>query len=258
MSVIKNIKNIKYYLRYAFVFAIILIQACSTTQDVPETEPGLYSNDIKMIQENYTPPDCMSATFSLRIESEGNSRNASGSLYADTTNDSMRIKLSDPYFGIPVSTVIVSGDKVFIDNAGQVPRVLPLGNFEVSGLSNNRVILPFRLFQDLLFGRVPGELFKRGARRTKQDETLTITLTGPGEDYKYSFKSNRLTNLAYERHDTGDRIEGDLSGSLSGSIYPEVIELRGGTGENLKDKLILNFRRIRPESNCNVAMFQIP
>ena len=236
---------------------IFFISSCITREEKVADRDTLTSElscNPQTIQEIYRPNSCYYTAFHIGVNpGKKSSKKAAGSLRVDNIANRMKFIFTEPVLGVTLSRVTVSNDEVFIFNPhaeGKQKVVVPLNQFEVSGLGNNNIRLPFRIFRDLLFARLPEGLFSRKTKKEylKKGE-LSILMEDGNESISYLFNENRLSELKYNNTKTGIRVDAVLKGSYNKSIFPKTIEFEM-TNNHSKEKMNIVFKKLNLKASC--------
>lgn len=231
--------------------------ACQSTQVEEEVQiSGESKKEMEEIRKLYSPVSCFRAGFLIEgvLPGQG-SQAANGSVRVDNTNRRMRFIFTDTILGITLSQVTISGGQVFITNPRENGATVPLERFEVRGLGNNSIRLPFRLFQDLVYARLPDEVLSNQAKVDGQEKIMNVQLETPSESSTYRFESRRLRHLTYLRKGAGDRVEVDLTGKYRDSIFPQSIVMQSFREAAQLDRLVLTFNELNLEARCTDVYF---
>ncbi len=239
-----------------YILFVVLLTSCATTEQI--VEDPLIASDVQMIRQLYTPSACIESKFRLKMKSPEQSRSADGVIYSDIEKKRIRIDLKDPLFGIRVAQLVTQEEKVFVKNFGKPMKELPLGDFEVSGMGESSIYLPFTLFQSLMQGSLPESVYLSRKRTRTADGQLSIETALQGASAEYFFRSNRLKSISYRRSSTGDRIEAEFAGKLGDSAYPQELELKGGKGDSLNNEMKIHFLSVKSRQNCGDSLFRPP
>lgn len=213
----------------------------------------------KTILEIYKPNSCYYTAFHISVNpGSNNSKNAAGSLRVDNVANRMKFIFTEPVLGVTLSRVTVSNNEVFIFNPhaeGKQKVVVPLNHFEVSGLGNNNIRLPFRIFRDLLFARLPDGLFSgKNKKEYFKNGELSIRMEEGNESTSYLFKENKLSELKYFSSKTGTQVDAILKGSYNESVFPKTIEFEMKTNQS-KEKMNIVFKKLNLKASCRDDYF---
>lgn len=118
-------------------------------------------NFKKEIQEYYKSPDCFFLSFRTDVDIPGyGKQSAEGSVRVDNLKNRIRIILVEPNLGITLSWITIIQNQTYLSNPRQEGVIqIPLQELELGSLVNNKIKIPFSLFKDILFGKLPEDLF---------------------------------------------------------------------------------------------------
>ena len=172
----------------------------------------------------------------------------------------MALKLQDPFFGMTLGRITIREEQAYIDSPlakdpAQKKMKIPLNNFYVTGLGQNNISLPFRLFQDLLYARLPAELFTRAANVKKNESELTAVVKRQGEEYTYIFNNDRLSSLNYKNSRSGAQIFVTMNGQYKNSIFPSNILMRTAPSGQKAEQMTITFRGVNLKATCSERNF---
>ncbi|MBX7057560.1 MAG: hypothetical protein K1X75_05795 [Leptospirales bacterium] len=214
------------------------------------------SEELDRIRQNYTPPPCLYATFRIKAQAPGQSaQSARGVLRADNQNHRMLLILRDPYIGITLSRIVVRDTEVFYSNPRSDLQTAPLEAFRVSGMGYNQVALPFSVFQDLLFARLPEEAFGPRRRVARDAEGVSIALQRNGDDFNYRFVAQRLSRINYIAGGGGVEVQAAMNGRYRDTAYPASIRLESGPRGLPPEVLEVSFDSINTAAECRESQF---
>lgn len=145
-------------LLFSFVFLSFLYGEEEDKQVFTTEE--LIINFKKEIQEYYKSPECFFLSFRTDVNIPGYGKeSAEGSVRADNLKDRIRIVLIEPNLGITLSWITIIQNQAYMSNPRQEGVIqIPLSELELGSLVNNKIKIPFSLFKDILFGKLPGDL----------------------------------------------------------------------------------------------------
>lgn len=251
--------------KITFILAITLLIQCNSTDT---TENGTTGEDPKLkaakesVQKMYSPPDCFLTGFDVQLQTPEKTQTADGTVRSDTLNQRMRLMFRVPYIGISLSQMTVVDETVYVKTIqdSQV-QTIPLDRFEVRGLGQNSIRLPFTFFQELLYGRLPGELYEKAKWVQKPDGTAEAILTESQNQTRqfeaiYKFrKDSRLASIEFERPGTNEKIRVITDGVYrKEASFPKKIEIISSRG-NYTEVLRVIFKSVRLDSNCSAGFF---
>ncbi len=243
----------------ALVILVAVVSAthCRSTGAGGDEEVELTDDagtELRAVRELYAAPDCYLAAFTVRgnVPGEGE-REARGSIRADNINQRMLLIFRDPFLGITLSRLVVKDGQVYLSNPRTDLYSVPLEQFELRGMGNNAISLPFSVFQDLLYARLPQTLFTKKAKRSLEDAKLSVVVDEPqrNENYRYDFVERRLREIRYKRNVTDVQIQ--LDGTYGDTVFPRTIEV--ATLAPTRDRMYLRFTSINPNVSCRDSHF---
>ncbi|MCR9144398.1 MAG: DUF4292 domain-containing protein [bacterium] len=231
--------------------------ACETTGDTrpPPDLTDDASVELAEIRKLYAAPDCYVATFSIKGRAAGQAeQEARGVIRADNINQRLLLIFKDPFLGITLSRVVIKDGIVILSNPRNDLQRVPLDRFQMQGLGNNGIQLPFAVFQDLLFARLPDELFSEQATRTLTGTELNVNLQRPPEDFRYRFNERRLREIRYQQQAARPvDVQVKLEGTYRDTVFPARINLQALSPGN--DRLQIRFLSINPGAVCRASQF---
>lgn len=231
-----------------------LMAACETTGGTRPT-PDLTDDasvELAEIRKLYAAPDCYLATFSIKGKAAGQSeQEARGVIRADNINQRLLLIFKDPFLGITLSRVVIKDGIVIMSNPRVDLQRIPLRQFQMQGLGNNGIQLPFSVFQDLLFARLPDDLFSADATRALVDTQLDVDLNKAPESFQYQFVERRLREIRYERSPVDVQVK--LEGTYRNTVFPARINLQALSPGN--DRMQIRFLSINPGAVCRASQF---
>ncbi len=214
---------------------------------------------LDRIREVYKPNACFRTDFSVEVVQHGERpMKAVSVVRADNTNKRMKFQVMDPFFGVTLSDALITQDTVIVKTFREKRREFPADQFEVRGLGSNSIALPFRLFQDLIYGRIPDEVYKMPARLDAATNTLTVDVKTGGEEYRYEFGGERLRRLFYRRADMPGEIEVTLEGTYRDTHFPQSIRMEAGEKNAPRDQFTITFTGLNLEAKCTDGYFSPP
>ncbi|MBI3396426.1 MAG: DUF4292 domain-containing protein, partial [Spirochaetia bacterium] len=164
-----------------------------TVQEEKDARGLTASARLALIKANYKSPVCSLTKVKLEVvPAAGTSQSAKGAIRADNAKNRMHMAFMDPYFGLTISELTVTPEKVYISGMREKNRSIPTDRFQVRGMGNNSIALPFTLFQDLLYGRIPETVYKAPAHINKETDVMTVDVKTPDEESRFEFKGDRL------------------------------------------------------------------
>ena len=244
-----------------FLLAFLLF-SCRTSQsketvpqipEPPQEEQPLVESALEValgrLRQAYQPASCFRAGFLVEAGRAGEEPQvAKGVLRVDNEKKRMHFIFTDQYLGITLSRITVFPDKVYISDTRSKREVLPLKTFQVRGLGFNNIQLPFPLLQDLLFARLPEEIFSDRAELQLEGEKLSAEFSDRKDRYRYEFEQDRLRRLTYRSGVAMVRV--DLHGRYGKTIFPARIGLSSGG-----DRMAIRFQSLNLKARCKDSYF---
>ena len=215
---------------------------------------------LAAIQKTYRPIACFHTTFRVSITIQGKTQQANGSLRLDNARQRMLFVFTDTFLGITLTRVTIRDGVAHVDNPhaqGAERKVsIPVDQFSVSGLGSNSIVLPFRLFQDMLYARIPPDVFSPGANVEKVAAGhIQVSLGSSEETYRYGFIENRLRELTYVKNGTGDEVRVSLDGNFEDSSFPQSIRIKMIPKRGRPEEMGIRFRGLNLDARCGDAYF---
>lgn len=243
-----------------FLFLVILIALGCETGTVKENLPPEQLNlkqRLERIRATYKPADCFSAAFGIESRQAGQSaQNADGSMRVDNVNKRVRLYFVEPIFGITLSHVTIRDGFVYLGSPRDAIVQIPLDRFVLSGLGNNSIRLPFRLFQDLMYGRIPEEVFSPQARYTEKGNRLLVDYEDAASRVSYEFENDRLRLVNYFHKSDRASARADLTGAFRNTPFPQTVELAGWI-DGPPEKMIARFTGVDMQAVCKDVQFPV-
>ena len=239
--------------------------ACETTGgDVQE--PILTEDlrqELEAIQSNYNPPACYFARFDIKAtNASGQSEQAVGTIRADNQRQRMVMEFMVPYIRIPLSKIVIRDERVFInDKYNRKKFEVPLDQFAVGGMARNSIKLPFTRFQDVLYARLPEQVFKgRAVERSLQGRVVQIGWKTSYETYRYTFEARRLRQILYDLdyESNQQNVELKLSGAYGQTVFPRRMQIKAARPGGRPELMDLTFTYINAKVECLDSHFADP
>jgi len=241
--------------------ALLAAAFCRTGEPVRtvEEQPEVLElrEELRKIRALYAAPDCYTADFAITSRQPGQSaQSARGIIRADNQNERLLMVFRDPYIGITLSRVVIREGMVYVTADGKLQTV-PLSRFRVQGMGYNDIALPFTVFQDLLYARLPDEIFARESEvdQDKSERAIRVRFQKQGDDYLYTFRDRRLAEIRYTMSDKPFLVDVDLSGQYGDTSFPQRIAMSSAYQGRAPSTLAINFLSINPSANCREEQF---
>jgi hypothetical protein len=219
--------------------------------------------EMLSLRNTYSGYACFSVLFDLSVLSRNANQQSKGFFRADKKNERMHMIFRDPMFGIELSRVLIANERVVVLNPQDDSRAtVPVGLFEVRGLGNNSVRMPFLLFQNFLYGTLPEHFYRIGEITERGDNWVGVTYEYGGAEYSYVFELGRLKRFSYREPLKKSTIEVSLEGVYDGTIFPKKIVMLSGTGEKLNrataERMTVQFWKLNTADACEDRHFARP
>lgn len=242
------------------VYLLLLIAlSCETARVKDDLTPEELSvkQRLERIRATYKPTDCFAVTFGVESRQAGQSpQNADASIRVDNLNKRVRLYFVEPIFGITLSHATIRDGFVYLGSPRDAVVQIPLDRFVLSGLGNNSIRLPFRLFQDLMYGRIPEEVFSPQARYTTKGNRLVVDFEDPTSRISYEFENDRLRLLNYFHKTDRANARADLAGAFRNTPFPQSVELAGWI-DGPAEKMIARFTSVDMQAVCKEVQFPV-
>lgn len=266
MNTMKNKKNGSLISGLISLMLLLTVNSCSIF-GVKSRDQAIIqsvSGQLRSIRKFYQSVDCFSADFKIKVvDAKSKVSRVNGFLRADNKNNRMRLRITVPFIGITVSEITIASEMVYINNplAKQKlkKQIIPIKKFELKGLGHNNMPLPFQLFQDLLYARLPYRLFSRHAKLKKKGELLEVAFKKEGAIYRYKFINQKLRSVKYTGPGaTGNQIEAIIDGNFEKSKFPETLILYMNPGKRDVERMDIDFNDLNLNASCKDSHFSIP
>ncbi len=250
--------------------AMVLLTAlhCKSTPVEPVVKPKgpdaakqNREEQLKHIRAIYKPAACFRARYGIQFtDPKGKTQAANGDLRVDNQKQRMRFIFRATFLNITVGKITVKDDVAYINNpharrAKERRMRIPVNEFYVRGPGNTAIPLPFRLFQDLLFARLPDDLFSPEAKVVKNENQLDVAVNRDNEKYDYRFVDNRLRKLNYLNLRFRNRVQVSLDGQYRDSIFPQSITMLSQPPSGRPSVMRIRFRSLDLKARCTDPYF---
>lgn len=232
--------------------------ACGAGQSSGKIPPGdPAASTLAAIRANYTPIPCFTSRFDITMRQTGRfAKRARGELRVDNQQDRMRLVIKDRILGLSLSEMTLLNGNVYLKNIGQDRQVIPRDQFRVAGLGNNTIVLPFSLFQDLLYGKIPDEVYTRYDSARTENGALVVKLSKPEANYSYRFLDNRLREMQYAPPGPG-LVDVALAGEVPATSFPKKIDIAMKNGEHVSETMNIVFHSVDTQAHCTDGRFPV-
>lgn len=241
----------------ALALAALAFQCRTGGEERPdEYQPLAARQELAEIRKLYEPPACYYATFSVQSQVPGQRRQeARGVIRADNARRKMLMIFQDPFIGITLSRLVINESLVYVSNPQSPVQTIPLDMFQVRGMGYNSIALPFPLFQDLLYARLPDGVFSENARLNQSGRDMTVQLQKGPERYVYGFEARRLRSVEYTVAGQDFVVQAKLEGQYRATSFPATIRLESAPVGSPPEILQIRFLSIDPNASCRDAHF---
>ena len=247
------------WMLFPLLAGLITFSGCKSTGGGGTVDSGTdkaAASSLAAIRENYAPIPCFSSNFDIEMKQVGKfARRARGQLRVDNEQDRMRLVIKDRILGLSLSEMTLRDGNVYLKNIGQNHQVIPRDRFQVAGLGNNSIVLPFSLFQELLYGRIPDEVYNDYDSVKNEPEGLVVRLTKPDAAYMYRFNDNRLAHMNYDPVAGAGKVDVALDGQVAATTFPRRIDIAMKEGEQIRETMKIVFHRVDTRALCTDSRF---
>lgn len=241
------------------LIALVLLTACRTpvVQENITPEGASVRERLDAVRKAYTPSACFYASFGVELRAPGQSaQQADGSVRVDNENRRVRFYFMDPIFGIVLQHLTIRDGYVYAGSPRDPTVRIEQDRFVVSGLGNNSMRLPFSIFQDLMYGRIPEEVFGQSTRYRTDKNRLIAEREDETSRSVYEFENDRLRSMEYLQKSDSSRVRAVLSGRYMATPFPQRMELEGSRG-GPAEKMAVDFRSVEMPATCKEVHFPV-
>ncbi len=209
---------------------------------------------IAAIEQLYRPLSCFYAEFELLNHSFDGLQRVNGTVRGDEEKRRTLFVFQVPFLGIVISRILIEREVViFKERNGRIQQV-PKKNFNLQTSGIHSFALPFDLFDDLLYGRLPEELFSAADPLAQDGQKVVAHLKKGPHKIRYTFHKNRLEHLLVEESASGRSAEIRASGIYRNTKFPRQIEI---SSVNRKKNLKIRFSHFNLQADCRDRYFTI-
>lgn len=246
-------------MKYLSILAVALagVSACKT----PEVRENITPEDASVrdrlaaVRTAYAPSPCFYASFGVELRMPGqSSQQADGTVRVDNSNKRVRFYFMDPIFGITLQHLTIRDGFVYAGSPRDPTVRIEQDRFVVSGLGNNSMRLPFSIFQDLMYGRIPEEVFASQTHYRTDKNRLIAEREDASSKAVYEFENDRLRAMEYLQKSDSSRVRAVLSGRYRATPFPQTMQLEGSRG-GPAETMIVDFRSVEMPSTCKEVHF---
>lgn len=250
------------------IFFLILTGVLLSKEEVENQQPlqeinqeTIIKDFKKEIQEYYQSPDCFFLSFKTEITVPNfGKQSAEGSVRADKIKNRMRIILIEPNLGITYSWITILQNTAYLSNPRE-PGVLkiPYVELKLGSFANNNIKIPFSLFQEVLFGRLPEDLLKSqvwefneqfiGKYRNEEGDQITFFF-----DKK---EHKRIEKIEYMNPKTNYIGIVHFLGKFYDTKYPKSINIQTFQNKDPLETMQIHFYRYIDKAWCKDEYFPI-
>jgi hypothetical protein len=231
---------------------------CKTpqTQELPVQELSVRDR-LEKIRAAYAPAPCFYASFGVESFQPGKSgQKADGTVRVDNANRRVRFYFTDSIFGITLSHMTIRDGFVYIGSPRDPVQQIPVDRFVVGGLANNSIRLPFRLFEDLMYGRVPEQVFADKTHYRTEGARLFAEYEDRESKSVYEFENDRMRSVTYLHKQDRANAKAEMTGTYPRSPFPQKMELNGWI-DGPPEKMIVNFQGVDMTAVCKEVQFPV-
>jgi hypothetical protein len=242
--------------KIVLTLALALV-ACRTppVQENITPEDASVRDRLDAVRKAYTPASCFYASFGVELRVPGQSaQQADGSVRVDNENRRVRFYFMDPIFGIVLQHLTIRDGFVYAGSPRDPSVRIEQDRFVVSGLGNNSMRLPFNIFQDLMYGRIPEEVFAAQTKYRTDKNRLIAEREDAVSRSVYEFENDRLRSMDYLQKSDSSRVRAVLTGRYMATPFPQRMELDGSRG-GPAEKMIVDFRSVEMPATCKEVHF---
>ncbi len=231
------------------------------SEELQESNKNSIKNFIKEIQEYYQSPDCFFLSFrtDIIIPNFGK-QSAEGSVRADKLKNRIRIILVEPNLGITYSWITILNDTAYFSNPRE-QRVLklPYKDLQLGSLVSNNIKIPFYVFQDILFGRLPKELLESEIWEFNQQFIgKYINLDGDQITFYFDKKDHkRIEKIEYINPKTNYVGIVNFYGKFYDTKYPKSLNIQTYQNKLPLETMQVYFYRYIDKAMCKDEYFPI-
>ncbi|MFN3603202.1 MAG: hypothetical protein ACK4UJ_00675 [Leptonema sp. (in: bacteria)] len=250
----------KFILTLPFFLCFGLVSQEKENPIEPNTSPSI-ENFKKELQEYYSPPDCFFLSFKTDIVVPNMGRqSAEGSVRADNKNNRIRILLVEPNLGITISWITIIRNMAYLSNPRREGVIkISLKELELGSFANNNIKIPFSLFKDILFGRLPEELLEsetweiddqiKGTYRNHQGDLVTFFFNKK--------EPKRIEKIEYRNPKTNYIGIVNFINKFYNTKYPQKIEIQTFQNKTSLESMWISFYRYIENARCKNEHFPL-
>lgn len=246
---------------FIFKFILVFLTMNFYLFSEQELEINPIENFKKEIQDYYKPSDCFRLVFRTdMIVPEYGKQSVDGSVLADNKNNRIRIVLTESNLGLILSWITIIDKQAYLSNPKkQGVYQLSLDKLELGSLANNSIKFPFKLFQDILFGKLPEGLLE--SENWQYEEQFIGKYTGEDGDlitfYFDKKDSKRIEKIEYGKPTIGYKAIATFHGKFYDTKYPKILKILTYQNQKPLESMNIEFYRYINPARCGSENFPI-
>ncbi len=250
-------------MKYIYVLLLIFLTFSIHAQNL-DSQNFEVINDIENLKKEifsyYSSPECFFLVFRTDVvfNSYGK-QSVNGTMRADNVKNRLRIILTEPNLGIIYSWMTVLNNDVYMTSPrfqGIIKK--NISEIELGSLANNQIKLPFSLFRDILFGRIPEQIQTAGI--WEQKEELSVRHLEKGNQIEIFFdrkEKKRIHRILFEKQEFQYRAIVHFIGKFYDTKYPQKIKIQTYQNQKPLEVMDILFERYIDNARCNDEFFPI-
>lgn len=246
-----------------FILKFILILFLSNHFVFSEEDIKIPSieNFKREIEEYYNPPDCFRLIFRTDINvPQYGMQSVDGFVRADNQNHRIRVVLTESNLGLILSWITILNNTAYLSNPKmQGVYQITLDKLELGSLANNSIKFPFKLFQDILFGRLPKSLLT-SENWEYREQFIGKYIEEEGDIVTFYFDkkdSKRIDKIEYEKPIMGYKAIATFHGKFYDTKYPKILKISTYQNQKPLESMNIEFYRYINPSRCENEYFPI-
>jgi hypothetical protein len=248
-------KGVLYLLFFGIIFSLI-----GETEKNDSGGLDTIESFKQEISKYYKSPDCFNLIFRTNINVPGYGiQSADGSVRADNKNQRIRIILTEGNLGITISWITIIKDMAYLSNPRQEGVLkMPLTKLQLGSLANNNIQLPFSLFQDILFGRLPEELLQSQQWTIENQQFIGKYLGEDGAQITFYFNPEekiRIQKIEYKKPIDNYLAIANFEGKFYDTKYPKVLSIKTYQSSKPLESMNIYFSRYIDKAWCKDEYF---
>jgi|GEM_PF-2601050 hypothetical protein len=216
----------------------------------------------KEVIEFYQPPECFQIMFRTNLNIPGYGvQSADGSVRADNVNNRIRIILTEANLGITISWITVINNTAYLTNPRQEGILkMPVEKLQLGSFVNNNIQMPFSLFQDILFGRLPNALIQSEQWFFEENQLRASYMGEDGSTIKFYFlptDRKRIQKIEYINPKINYLAIANFEGKFYDTKYPKSVNINTYQGKKPLESMGIFFYRYIDKAWCKDEYFPI-